>query len=33
MPTNLVDTCQHALIKRKEVIDWFESLKSVENVS
>ncbi|XP_049865177.1 coiled-coil domain-containing protein 18-like isoform X2 [Pectinophora gossypiella] len=28
MPTKLVATCEQTLIKRKEIIDWFETLKT-----
>ncbi|KAM3968304.1 uncharacterized protein ACR2FA_007664 [Aphomia sociella] len=30
MPTKLVATCEQTLTKRKEMIDWFEALKTVE---
>ncbi|XP_047023711.1 cilia- and flagella-associated protein 58-like [Helicoverpa zea] len=30
MPSKLVATCEQTLFKRKEIIDWFESLKSEE---
>lgn len=32
MPSKLVATCEQTLFKRKEIIDWFESLKSEEKV-
>lgn len=32
MPTKLVDTCEQTLLKRKEIIDWFDSLKSQDKV-
>lgn len=30
MPTKLVATCEQTLFKRKEIIDWFETLKTEE---
>uniref|UniRef100_A0A2A4JGC0 Uncharacterized protein n=1 Tax=Heliothis virescens TaxID=7102 RepID=A0A2A4JGC0_HELVI len=30
MPSKLVSTCEQTLFKRKEIIDWFESLKTEE---
>ncbi|XP_052751537.1 LOW QUALITY PROTEIN: myosin heavy chain, striated muscle-like [Galleria mellonella] len=30
MPSKLITTCEQTLAKRKEIIDWFESLKTLE---
>ena len=32
MPSKLVATCEQTLFKRKEIIDWFETLKTVDKV-
>lgn len=32
MPSKLVDTCEQTLLKRKEIIDWFDTLKSQDKV-
>lgn len=32
MPNNIIAVCDQTLIKRKEIIDWFENLKREEKV-
>lgn len=32
MPNDIIAVCDQTLIKRKEIIDWFENLKREEKV-
>lgn len=32
MPNNIIAVCDQTLMKRKEIIDWFETLKREEKV-